>query len=361
MNSRLARSPARARIVAGFSLIELMIAIALGLLILAGILTVFVNAGATRNELDRTNRQIENGRYAMELLREDVQLAGYYGEIDLPKAIATAGLPGSKPDPCATALSERTFNTTGNIPGALALAVQGVNDYTTALTPPDNLICLTGANAVKPGTDVLVVRRAKTCTAGAAGCDALANGKPYVQASLCASPPAASASLTTTHALAIYPSATEFVHRLKDCATLAPLRPYVIYLYFVGTDNVLKRAEFTGAAMSNVISLVEGIENLQIEYGLDRLDSDLPSVVADGNANTYVADPASVANWSNVVTVKIHLLARNPETSPSYTDTKTYNLGAAAGSVGPFNDGYRRHVYTSLVRIQNVSARRETP
>jgi type IV pilus assembly protein PilW len=198
------------------------------------------------------------------------------------------------------------------------------------------------------------VRRAKTCLAGVAGCDAIANGQAYLQVPLCATPPAASASTATTHALAVYPSATEFVHKLKDCATDAPLRPYVIYLYFVGTDNVLKRAEFiNGTGMGNVTSLVDGIENLQLDYGIDTDN--------DGNADSYTGDPTSVSNWSNVVTVKINLLARNVDASPGYKDTKTYYLGQSAGNVGPFNDNIRRHVYTTLVRINNVSARREKP
>ena len=361
MKSRHTRCSSIARLNSGFSLIELMVAIALGLLILAGMALVFSNSSATRNEIDRTNRQIENGRYAMELLRDDLQLAAFFGEIDMAKVLVTASMPASIPDPCATTLTERTFNTTGNVPGILSLPVQGVNNYSASAAAPDNLSCLTGANAVKPGTDVIVVRRVKTCIAGAAGCDVLANGKPYLQTSLCTTPPTVAASTTVTHALAIYPSPTEFVHKLKDCTTAAPLRPYVIYLYFVGTDNILKRAEFTGTVMGNVTSLVDGIENLQVDYGVDRLDTDPSTVVADGNANEYRANPVSIANWQNVVTVQINLLARNTEVSPGYSDTKTYNLGPSAGSVGPFNDGFRRHVYSSLVRIQNVSARRETP
>mgnify|MGYP000505809460 CR=1 FL=1 len=71
--------------------------------------------------------------------------------------------------------------------------------------------------------------------------------------------------------------------------------------------------------MTNITPLVDGIENLQIDYGVDTN--------SDGNADSYAADPASVTNWSNVVSVQIHLLARNTETSLGYTDTKTYNLG----------------------------------
>jgi type IV pilus assembly protein PilW len=311
-----------------------MVAIAIGLLILAAMALIFANASATRAELDRTNRQIENGRYAMELLRDDIQLAGFYSGVN-----ATALTdPASIPDPCATTLTERT--TGGGDTGVLKLHVQGINDYTAG-----TLGCLTGANLVKPGTDVIVIRRAKTCVAGAADCDAfVADDRPYLQISLCN-------TTTATHTLA--KGSDTFALQLKDCATASPRRPYVIYLYFVGTDNVLKRAEFTGTAMANVTPLVEGIENLQFDYGIDSSGN-------DGAADSYTGNPATIANWMNVVTVRIHLLARNPDVSPAYSDTKTYELGTG-GTVGPFNDAYRRHVYSSLVRIVNVSAKRETP
>jgi type IV pilus assembly protein PilW len=341
--------------VAGFSLIELMISITIGLIILSGMLVVFANTNATRNEIDRTNRQIENGRYALEILRDDIQLAGFYGEMNWGNFIApsnvAAAMPATMPDPCTTTLTERT--TGGGTQGVLRLHVQGVDDYIAG-----TLSCLTGANAVKPGTDVIVVRRAKTCEAGATGCDLFdaAGNNPYLQVSLCS-------TATTTHTLG--PGTATFSHKLKNCTTDAPKRPYVIYMYFVGTDNVLKRAEFTGTAMGNVTSLVDGVENMQIEYGVDTIDA--AASPPDGNPNTYlsatniglVATMPVPEAWSNVVTVKIHLLARNTEASPGYTDTKSYTLGAV--TVAAANDNIRRHVYTSLVRIQNVSGRRETP
>ena len=67
----------------GLSLIELMVSVTLGLLILSGVLVVFVNTSAARNEVERTSRQIENGRYASELLTEDLRLAGFYGELNV--------------------------------------------------------------------------------------------------------------------------------------------------------------------------------------------------------------------------------------------------------------------------------------
>ena len=75
-----------------------------------------------------------------------------------------------------------------------------------------------------------------------------------------------------------------------------------------------------------------------------------------------LATPAlQVNHWSNVVAVQIYIVARNAEISPGYTDDKTYNLGLKGYSNGgnPYGDHYRRHSYSTYVRLNNVSMPRE--
>jgi type IV pilus assembly protein PilW len=70
--------------------------------------------------------------------------------------------------------------------------------------------------------------------------------------------------------------------------------------------------------------------------------------------------PADTLDLMNVTSVKLYIIARSREATPGYTDTKTYVAGAA-GNVGPFNDGFKRHLYSTTVRLPNVSGRRERP
>ena len=60
----------------------------------------------------------------------------------------------------------------------------------------------------------------------------------------------------------------------------------------------------------------------------------------------------------NVTSARIYVLARSREASPNYTDTKTYTLGSA-GDVGPFNDNFKRHVFTTTVRLTNIAGRQD--
>src|SRR5215217_8046762 len=89
----------RRRLALGLSLVELMVSLALGLLLISGMLTLLARNSETRGEIEKAGRQVENGRYAVQRLSEDIHHAGYYGEFyDLP-----AGT--SLPDPCDTTLA----------------------------------------------------------------------------------------------------------------------------------------------------------------------------------------------------------------------------------------------------------------
>jgi type IV pilus assembly protein PilW len=60
----------------GFTLIELMIAVTLGLLVLAAISTILVNTGKTNREQTAVARMQENGRFALGRISADVRMAG---------------------------------------------------------------------------------------------------------------------------------------------------------------------------------------------------------------------------------------------------------------------------------------------
>ena len=125
-------------------MIELMVAIAIGLFLLIGLVSVFATSNRAYMELGRASQQIENGRFAVQLLTDDISLAGYYGRYSLQLTV-----PGVLPDPCETANMAALRN-------AAAFSVQG---YDAPASSPITT-CLPAANHLA-GTDVLVVRRAR--------------------------------------------------------------------------------------------------------------------------------------------------------------------------------------------------------
>lgn len=332
----------------GFSIVEMMISITIGLIVLAGLTAILVTNSRTRTEIERSNRQIENGRYALQLLRDDLMLAGYMAEFDSSEV----ALPGAVPDPCLTTMA--------SLQAALPVHVQG---YDNAASIPS---CLSD---VKANTDILVVRRASTCEAGFGDCTAAVNnGTPYLQASSCSDPTELDYPIVSNpadyldHYYKLDSTLTNLTLRKRDCSTVAGLHRYRVHIYFIANNNnpgdgipTLKRAELGPGPAFAIVPLVDGIENLQIQYGID-------SPTINGIPDSYTTTPASVGVWGAVVSAKINLLARNTEKTIGYSTSKTYTLGYdASGSlitVGPFTDGYKRHAYQSEVRINNAAGRR---
>lgn len=333
----------------GFSLPELMIAAAIGLVILAGMSTLFVSNSKAQGEIEKANRQVENGRFALSLLAADLRNAGYYAEFD-PTVLAQ---PSALPDPCTLTVAPLKLG--------LPLPVQGVDNAGSA-----SLGCLTD---LKAGTDIIVVRHTRTCIVDASSCDPASAGGPYFQASLCNNPTELdSGDVADYYALDI-DTALMQRHR-RDCSqtpgsgTLAAVRRYDTHIYYIANNDnsgdgipTLKRAEISSNAaglVATIVPLVEGIDNLQLEYGVDTS--------GDGTPDSYTPAPSTVANWTSVMTVKVNLLARNLEATPTYLDDKTYNLGRDASgaivTVGPLNDHFKRHVFQAVVDLPNPRGRR---
>lgn len=344
----------------GFTIVELMVAIAIGLLMLAGLSSLFASNNASQMEIERANRQVENGRYAMQVMSGDLRNAGYFAEFD-PAALS---LPATTPDPCSIIMAD--------ISSGIALPVQGYDNVAASTVG-----CLS-ANDIKPGTDVVVVRHTQTCVVGAADCEPASAGGPFFQASLCNNNQELGNSNVANY-YQVKADSTGFTLHQRDCSadgtagTAAALRRLLIHIYFIANNSVagdlvptLKRADIvsSGATVSvAIVPLAEGIENMQVEYGIDSN--------ADGVADVFTANvpgalacaaaACQVSNWSKVVSLKLNLLARTLSPSLGYTDNKTYNLGLKAdgtpNTVAAANDKYKRHVFTQMIGLPNVAGR----
>lgn len=78
----LLRRPAKSlllRTLRGFTLVELMVAVTIGLLIVAALLALYLNITRTNTEMAKANSLIENGRFAIQLIQNDLIHAGFWG------------------------------------------------------------------------------------------------------------------------------------------------------------------------------------------------------------------------------------------------------------------------------------------
>lgn len=388
---------------AGFTLIELMISMAIGLLLVLAMMTLLINVNRNNSELSKTTRLIENGRFALQLLAADISHAGFWGGYvpqfdDLTTSGVPPDFPSAVPDPCL-AYASWTAAVKTNLIG---IPVQGY-EIPAAVPSPTLSVCASRVTSPKAKTDVLFVRhveRTANCNpavlnvAGKDDCPLPTENALYFQIQRCGT----TAFAPTPYAFEQYVAANDavlFPLQDRNCTASAERRTFVSNLYYIRDYAVtagdglptLMRSQFGVSAglleHKSAEALIEGIEGFRVEYGVDSL-SDTGAAVNSGAAITWAnsankisptnhgdgipdagyvqcttASPCTVAQLANTVAVRIYVLVRSERTTPGYTDSKTYNLGST--SLGPFNDAYKRHLFTQTVRLNNISTRRETP
>lgn len=379
----------------GFTLVELMVALAMGLLIVLALITMLVNVNRNNSEMSKSNRVIENGRFALQLLQTDISHAGYWGgyvpQFDsLISTAAPADVPTAVPDPCLAYASWNAAHKTN----LLGVAVQGY-EIPTVVPSPTLSVCASRVTNPKASTDVLVIRHVESCVPGVGDCAVQTVGDLHLQVARC--------GITTPNPGYVLESNAAFlILQNRNCTTTAEVRRFVSNLYYIrdyavtAGDGIptLMRSQFGQVAgvlqHKAADALIEGVEGFRVEYGVDNISDSGAAVdfttainwltttspsnrgdgIPDGNyVRCTTALPCDVPTLMSAVAVKVYVLIRSENTTPGYTDSKVYCLsssGCPAGempsrSLGPFNDGFKRHLFTQTVRLTNISARRETP
>jgi type IV pilus assembly protein PilW len=323
----------------GFSLVEVMIALVISSLLLTGLVATFSNANSTYAELTKASRQIENGRYAISVLDGDLRHAGFWGEYTGTLAVRNPDSPPAlvAPQPCADGPGEFLAN--------LMVPIYG---YDGGAAAP--LGCLPN---YRPDTDVLVVRRASTIPQTLPL--ALDANTVYFQGYL-------DAPLAPKGPYLDYGTAAPF-DVTYPAGGPVPVRQFIERIYYIAKcrdcsgagDGIptLTRLDYTGNATFTVVPLAEGIEDLQIRYGVDNSGLNNGSPGSYEVAGTMALDP----DWDSVMTVEINLLARNSTATRGYEDKKSYTLGDKI--VPATGDGYRRHAFSQVVRLINPASKKE--
>ena len=384
----------------GLSLIELLIALVISVVMVAALSELYVNTSRTNQEMAKTNTQIENARFAMQFLQNDIVHAGYWGSFvpeftDLTLIDPPNDTPTLVPDPClpfATPWAE------ADIDAMIGIPVQ-VHDTVAGTCGGLGII----ANRL-PGTDILVVRHANTCVPGEANCQADIEPNLYFQPSNCV------LEIEDDIFYTLDTVAANFTRYERDCVgssgspptitagTTAAKRKFIQNIYYIRDyantvgDGIptLVRSRFdlnasgTLAGQQPAEELVQGIEAFRVELGIDNLSDTGAAVdysqgvawadedvldsptnrgdgIPDGNF-VHCGAGCTAAQLTDAVAVKIWILARADEPTAGYSTTKVYRGGSNNSvSVGPFTDSFKRHVFSTTVRINNNAGRRETP
>jgi type IV pilus assembly protein PilW len=305
------RAPGRAGML-GLSLIELMAALTIGLLLIAGALTVFMQSRNTYRTSDTAARLQETARYAFDIIEPDVRLAGYWGMKKGPAAVTDTVVAG---------------NVGGNCGGAgwIGDPTKYVNGFDSgwggmACTPPTTPVTWTQA----ANTDVLIVRRA------AAETSALDVNKVQVQSNRAQATVFNSA--TAPGGYAAWPA--------------AETRDLICNVYYIGTAGnqvSLRRKALRGMTMVDE-EVIPGVQDLQVQYGIDAN--------GDGAVEKYVN--ASAVGTASILAVRVWLLVRAEAEEQGYINSINYRYANA--NIAAANDKRRRIVMSKTIQIRNAQS-----
>jgi prepilin-type N-terminal cleavage/methylation domain-containing protein len=314
---------------AGFSIIELMIALTLSLTLAAAIVTVFVNNSYSFNQDENLERMQDDARYALREIAYDLSMAGFYGDLHVPASVLyDTGL--SILGDCGPLGEANWMYRAVEIGTSTSLSVTAL-DNTGAAAVTAAHSCF-GPGEVLPGTDVVAIKRVAGAEATALSPDGAylrTNGTVGVMFSGVApvAPP-----------VVIAPPSADWSFR----PSIYFIRPFAN----TAGDGIptLCRKVLRGAGPSMITEcLATGIENLQIEYGIDTTD--------DGRPNVYMTSP-TLADMQTVVSARIFLLARTTEIDTRYTNAKTYSISNSPDFTP--GDSFHRRVFSTSVSIQNI-------
>jgi type IV pilus assembly protein PilW len=319
----------------GFSLIEMMISITIGLFIIAGLIGLLISSSGSSKTNDRTAELQENGRYALDHLGAKLREAGYRGY--------TAQAPESG---SWSALGITTGCGTPELfVKNIRQAVWGSND-----SNPFAANCIPTAS-YSTGSDILVTRSAAS-TPELQASTATHPNTVYLQSSY------SSAKLFLGSAIPADANGTinfalqEYVYYISPFTNSATENPKVPALY-----RVALQPDAVGVGMTPEL-VVTGIEQLQVQYGMSYVDGTTKFFNADG---VSVGDHSATGqtNWDKISSVRIWLLARSTKADIDFNvnnQNTNYDIGdhsAANGNPYVTNDHFRRLVFTSVIQLRN--------
>ena len=313
---------------AGFSLVELMVGMTLGVLLIGGVITVFSGSKSSA-EINTTMGELqESARFALDTMTRDTRMAGFQGCIDVNSASATLradAVPST--DYSASALSAATIEADGSwnpaaplnftipvgrgapIPGTHALSVQFGNPETFTMQPMTQVssqVVLDDADSGITTGDLVLISNCQVAdifevTAAAGASLAHAGDKnggddrlsaPYGQA---------------------------------GAQNRARVMRFESNIYYIGDTG---RTNGNGDPVHSLfrqslpysnppIEMVEGSANMKIRLGFRD--------AATGNL-TFVTPDAAVTAVGRVETVQLGLLMQSVDPVSDTTDTRSYHL-----------------------------------
>lgn len=346
----------------GYSLIELMVAITIGLIILAAVSALFVGSKKGYTTQDRLARLQENGRFAMQFLIKDMRLAGYYG--------------------CVSDISESSISNSLNGDTSFAYnassPIEGFNGTASRWYPSN--VTTTPAGKRSDDSDMVMIRMADVSLAVNLSTEmpnesselTVASVSGFNEGDIIMISDCSSADIiqitqvqTASSKLQHAPGGDDTTQNppwpgnktgqagklSKTYGTSSKVMRFISRQYYIGTGASGNPALFRSDNSGSGVELVDGIERIRILYGKDT-DSDRKPNIYLKAGDTGLQ---SATDWSSVVSMRIGILTRTTTQQDTDTDSNSYDVdGDGTNDFTAPGDRNKRRIFTATVHLRNL-------
>jgi len=314
------------------TLIELTVAMAIGLFLIGGALYVYSQSRSTYRSSDSLARLQESARFALDTIEPDIRLARYWGLNSEPARVT---VPAGIAVTCDGADASWALD--------LAAAVEALDDDFALLG------CPSFNDAPRAGSDVLIVRHAEPWQAGVA---------PVLNAE----------RLQVQSTLARGQLFNNGIDPGLGVGTDASINNVTINAYYVSNESSfdpalpsLRRLSLGPNEEFDDEEVIPGIENLQVQLGVDTdRDGDVDRYV-DGDHPLLNPAAAGFAPQGQVIAVRIWMLVGIPADDQAWIDEQTYgtpdaDAGDLVAGSADYPAAFRRLQISKTIFLNNEGA-----
>ena len=328
---------------AGLTLVELMVALAIGSFLMIGAVQIYSQSRQAFVINESIARVQETAQFAMDTIEADLRMASNWGRNSRGLAVEGRSIigdanPNGLPQPANNCAADWVLN--------LALPIDGVNNgYSLACAA-------TGGSQAQ--SDVITIRRASVVHVDPAA------GRLQIQSSRIQGELFADGAVPGAFAAATAAAAADDP---RDPAFESETHNLMVSSYYVSPTSTLingvptlRRHRLIGGGILGPRIVDEevapGIENLQIQLGVDvDADTTVDRYVNPGDA-IYNPDAVGYVPGARIMTARIWMVVRGITIEPGLQDNRDYEPGDV--DLGVQNDQFRRMQVSKTILLRNA-------
>lgn len=322
--------------ISGFTMVEMMVAIVVGLIVLGGLIQITASQKQAFRLQQSANFLQENARFAVRTLDYGLRMSDHWGGVE-PEKVGGSVAIGAGIGSCTAAWVTDTDKPIEAFDGSGSVPIDCIVD--------DNYLA---------DTDMIVIRYARPSYKDCSQMDGDDDGTVFLRSGV-----GESGQLFLGADCATAEGAIPSVDGVYNW-------PFALDLFYVrpcsdpGADDLCDADDDDGNPLPSLVSLrlqsdgtldtvplVEGVEQLQLEFGIDTdLDRDVD--IFD-NATNVTANN----QWDRVVAIRFALLVRGDSKDVSLGSPGPFNLSQDTPSHTPAAAEWQRRVFSQVVQLRN--------